>query len=81
MKKLDPLSYLKLNKWQRFQYKLECFFCSVPAFFTNLGMKIWFAIKGFGLKIANIFKNIYFTFKEGDVFTRISFFIISFPTS
>lgn len=78
MKKLDPLSYLKLNKWQRFQYKLECFFSSIPAFFTNLGMKIWFAIKGFGLKIANIFKNIYFTFKEGDVFTRISFFIMGF---
>ena len=79
MKKLDALSYLKLNVWQRLAYKFKYFFAEkLPAFFVNLGRKIWSGIKALGLGIANFFKFLFFTFKEGDIFTKISYFIMGF---
>ena len=79
MEKLDALSYLKLNVWQRFAYKFKYFFAEkLPTFFVNLGRKIWGGIKALGLGIANFFKFLFFTFKEGDIFTKISYFIMGF---
>ena len=79
MEKLDALSYLKLNVWQRFAYKFKYFFAEkLPTFFVNLGRKIWGGIKALGLGITNFFKFLFFTFKEGDIFTKISYFIMGF---
>ena len=79
MEKLDALSYLKLNKWQRFLYKFKYFFAvKVPSFFFKVGANIWKGMKSFGLGFARFFKNLFLTFKEGDKFTRISYLIMGF---
>lgn len=78
MKKLDAISYLQLNAWQKFVYRLKISFAKIPLFFMNLGKKIWGLIKGIGLGIFGIFKNLFLAFKEGDKYTRISFIVMGF---
>ncbi len=79
MKKLDAFEYLKLSIWAKLTYKLAFFFVEkIPSFFKNLGLKIWGGIKALGLGIANFFKFLFFTFKDGDIFTKISYFIMGF---
>ena len=78
MEKLDAISYLQLNGWQKFVYKLKCFFASIPVFFKNLGIKIWGFLKAFGLAIYNFFRNIVLTFVHGSIYTRVSYFIMGF---
>ena len=74
---LDPLSYLKLNRWQKLGYKIKYFYLiKIPRFFKNLGLKIWKGIKGFGLGVAHFFKNLVITFKDGDIWTKLSYFFM-----
>ena len=40
MKKLNDLEYLQLSKFDAFLYKLKLFFCAIPLWFKNLGLKI-----------------------------------------
>lgn len=78
MIRLDTLSYLKLNKWQRLIYNLKLFFCGIPKWFLRLFTQIWLAIKTIGLKIADIFKDIGTTFVRGSWKTKVSYFIMGF---
>ncbi len=78
MRRYSDLEYLKLNKLQRFFYKIACFFVGIPGFFKRLGIKIWQFIKKIGLGIANIFVDLFLTFKNGDYKTRISYVLMGF---
>lgn len=78
MKQLSVLDYLKLNKWQRFVYKLECFFCAIPVWFVNLFKSIGRAFKKFGLWFWNNIKDIGKTFVKGSWKTKVSFLIMGF---
>lgn len=78
MKKLSNLEYLKLNKFEKFLYKLISFFVAIPVFFQNLGIKIWNSIKKFGLKIKNLALEIFYTFKNGKWQTKVSYLIMGF---
>ncbi len=78
MKQYSNLEYLKLSKWQKFCYKFLNFFCGIPKWFKNLGLKIWAGLKWLGLFIANNILDIISTFKNGDWKTRISFLIMGF---
>ena len=78
MKKLSDLDYLKLNKFQAFLYKLKLFFCAIPIWFKNLGLKILNFFKSCGLAIKNEIVDIITTFTKGNWAVKISFFIFGF---
>mgnify|MGYP006896665505 CR=1 FL=1 len=40
MQKLSSLEYLKLSKAQAFFYNLRLFFCAIPLWLKNLGLKL-----------------------------------------
>lgn len=75
---LDSLAYLKLTRWQKFIYKLKCFFCGIPHWFADKGKKIGRAFKKFGLKFADNCVDIWRTFKNGSWSTRVSFLVMGF---
>ena len=74
----SPIQYLALSRGQKFAYKLGNFFRKIPSKIANVFKKIGKFFKNIGLGIANFFKNIVVTFKDGDAFTRTSFFIMGF---
>lgn len=78
MEYLSSLDYLKLNKWQKFVYKLKCFFCAIPNWFVTRFKKIGNAFKRFGIKVKDNFVDIWNTFKNGTWSTRVSFLIMGF---
>ncbi len=78
MKKLNDLDYLKLSKFHAFWYKLALFFCSIPIWFKNLGIKIWKGIKNCGLAIKDEVLDIVTTFTKGNFAVKISFLIFGF---
>ena len=78
MTRYSDLEYLKLSKGQRFLYKLALFFCSIPTFFKNLGLKILGFFKSLGLGIAKEFKFLTETFKNGSAPTKISYVVMGF---
>lgn len=78
MTRYSDLEYLKLSKGQRFLYKLALFFCSIPTFFKNLGLKILGFFKSLGLGIAKEFKFLTETFKNGSAPTKISYLVMGF---
>lgn len=78
MKKLSDLDYLKLNKFQAFLYKLKLFFCAIPIWLKNLGLKILNFFKSCGLGIKNEIVDIITTFTKGNWAVKISFFIFGF---
>ena len=75
MKKLNDLEYLKLNKLQAFWYKLQLFFCAIPAWFKRLGLKIVDLFKSFGIAVKDEAVDIFSTFKKGNWAVRLSFLI------
>ncbi|MCH5351135.1 MAG: sugar ABC transporter permease [Clostridiales bacterium] len=75
---LDSLAYLKLNKWQKFVYKLQCFFCAIPGWFLNLFKKIGRFFKNLGIKIKDNFVDIWYTFVNGSWSTKVSFLVMGF---
>ena len=72
------LQYLKLSKFGRFWWKVAHFFTGIPGWFKNLGISIFKYIKKFFAYIGNIFLDVFYTFKNGDWKTRMSFFIMGF---
>ena len=74
----DSLEFYKLNGLQKTFYKLLWFFLSVPKTVINIFKKAFYSIKGFILKTFSVFKNFVRFFKEGDVYTRLSYFIMGF---
>ena len=78
MKRMSDLEYLRLNKIQKFFYKLACFFMAIPTWFVNLGKKIWGLIKKVGIGIKNLFVGIVTTFTKGTWKTKVSYVIMGF---
>ena len=78
MKRLNDLEYLKLNKLQAFWYKLLLFFCAIPVWFKNLGLKIWNSIKSGAQGIKNEVVSIVTTFTKGNWAVKLSFLIFGF---
>jgi arabinogalactan oligomer/maltooligosaccharide transport system permease protein len=78
MKKLNDLEYLKLNKFKAFWYKVLLFFCAIPTWFKNFGLKIGNGIVDFGRGIKNGVLDIVTTFTKGNWAVKISFFIFGF---
>lgn len=78
MTQLDTLEYLKLNKWQKFIYNLQCFFFGIPGWFLDKFKKIGRAFKNLGLKIADNFVDLYNTFENGSWSTRVSYLVMGF---
>lgn len=78
MKKLEMLDYLRLNKWEKFLYNLQSFFCGIPGWFAkkfkSLGRKIVDLALAFKENILDIGR----TFKKGRWQTRVSFFVMGF---
>lgn len=78
MKKYSDLEYLRLSKFKRIIYNLICFFAAIPSFFVNIGKSIWKSIKKISTTIADIFKEIVLTFKNGSTSTRISYLVMGY---
>ena len=76
MKRYSDLEFLKLSKGQKFLYKLTSFFAAIPRAIGNLFLAIGRFFKNLGLGVANEFKDIFTTFKEGDWKTRASFLVM-----
>lgn len=81
MKKYSGLEYLQLTKLQRFGYKFLAFFCGIPLWFKNLGIKIWNQLKRFGLFVAHDTVDLVNTFKNGDWKTRLSYLVMGFGSA
>lgn len=77
-KELKAAEYLKLNRWQRFAYRLKAFFCAIPGWFVALFKKIGKFFKNLGLKIADNVVDLWNTFKNGSWSTRVSFLVMGF---
>lgn len=78
MQRLNDLDYLKLTKLQKFIYRLKLFIFSIPSLFKGLGSKILNLFKNGGKAIGNEFVDVARTFKNGDIKTKLSFFIMGF---
>ena len=78
MKRYSDLEYLKLSKWERFQYKFLSFFASIPVAIWHAicGIGKWF--KKAGLGIVNEIKDVVMTFVNGDWKTKLSYPIMGF---
>lgn len=76
--RLNDLDYLKLNKWQKFWYKLKLFFCAIPGWFVNLFKKIGRAFVRFGLYVKDTAVDIWTTFVKGSWQTKVSYLVMGF---
>lgn len=78
MKRYSDLEYLRLSKWNKFVYRLLCFFAAIPRaigrFFLNLGRKL----KGAALSLGRGAKGLAETFVQGDWKTKISYVVMGF---
>lgn len=78
MKRYSDLEYLRLSKWQKFTYTLTCMIFAVPGsiaqFFAFLASCVKKGLQG----VRDEFVDIYLTFKEGDIKTKLSFVIMGF---
>jgi len=77
-RRYSDLEYLRLNVWQKFVYRLLCFFVAIPKWFKNLGLKIWHGIKKISLAIAHEAQDIVMTFIHGDWKTKTSYVVMGF---
>ncbi len=78
MKQYSDLEYLGLSKGEKFSYRLQCFFASIPA-----GLKKFFGgiggyFKNAGCAVGNEAKDIVRTFVQGDWKTKLSYLVMGF---
>lgn len=78
MKRYSDLEYLKLNKFQRFGYKLKLFFVGIPKWFLKIFKAIGHFFVWLGLGIKNEVVDICRTFVKGDWKTKISYVVMGF---
>ncbi len=78
MKKYSDLEYLRLSKWQKFLYKIQNFFVSIPLALLDVLYAIGDFFKGVGLAIAGFFKDLVMTFVRGDWKTKTSYLVMGF---
>ncbi len=72
------LSYLRLNKFQKFIRSFIYFFVSIPSHLWHLICSIGGLFKRFGLAVGGEFKDLFVTFKEGDAKTRVSYLVMGY---
>lgn len=70
------IDYMQLNPFERFWYKFKEFFRTLPAKFKVFFCAVGKAIKKFILGIANGVKDFAVGFAQGDVITKLSYFIM-----
>ena len=78
MKKLNDLEYLKLSKFEAFQYKFLMFLCAIPGWIWHGLVKAYQAVLGFLTSILEGFVDIGTTFTKGNWAVKLSFFIFGF---
>lgn len=78
MQKYSDLEYLKLSKWNKFLYKIAAFFLAIPGAIKNGIFSIGRFFKEAAIDVRDEFKDIGATFKNGDVNTRVSYFVMGF---
>lgn len=78
MKKIDDIELLRLNKLQRFFYKLKCFFVAIPFAIWNFIKSIGKFFKKLGINIYIFFRDLVRTFIRGDYRTKVSYLIMGF---
>jgi len=78
MKHYSDLEYLKLSKWQRFQYRFLSFFAGIPKAIWGLIVAIGTWFKNAGLAIGREAKDIVQTFVQGDWKTKVSYLVMGF---
>ena len=69
---------MRLTKVQLFFYKIINFFKSIPGWIVKLIKTVWNVIKSFFLWLKNDLADIANTFVNGDIKTKISYFIMGF---
>ncbi len=78
MKTYSDLEYLRLNKFQKFLYKVARFFVGIPRWFLNLFIAIGNFFAKAGIYIKDEVVDVFMTFKNGDWKTRLSYVIVGF---
>ena len=78
MERYTDLQYLKLSKGKKLLYSIACFFLDIPAAIRKGIFAVGRFFKKLGLGIAEEFKDIYITFRDGDYKTRVSYLIMGF---
>lgn len=78
MKTYSDLEYLRLNKFQKFLYKVARFFVGIPRWFLNLFKKIGKFFAKLGIRVKDEAVDVFMTFKNGDWKTRLSYVIVGF---
>ena len=69
---------LRLSKTEKKIYSLMSIVLGIPAFFKNVGLAIWNAIKAAGSAIGKEFADLGSTFVHGDWKTKFSYVIMGF---
>ena len=72
------LEYLKFPKYRRAFIKLGNFFAALPRGVVGIIFAIGRFFRGLGTTVADIFKDIVLTWKNGDWKTRVSYFVFGF---
>ena len=78
MKQYTDLEYLRLSKGKRFLHKIAAFFTSIPKAVKNGIFSIGRFFKKCGIGIKDEFVDIGRTFKNGDIKTKLSYFVMGF---
>ena len=75
---ISDMDYLKLDKWQKFEYRFIKFFVSIPKAIWKLLKTIGKGIVSFVKLIGRECKDIVMTFVQGDWKTKVSFLVMGF---
>ncbi|MBR6506217.1 MAG: sugar ABC transporter permease [Clostridia bacterium] len=74
----DSLDFYKLNGLQKVFYKFLWFITAVPKTALNILKKAFYSVRDFVFKTFSVIRNIVRIFRDGDIYTRISYFIMGF---
>ena len=75
---LSDLEYLRLPKYRRAGHKLGSFLASLPRKIVAIAFAIGRFFRGVGYTVADVFREIVTTWKNGDYKTRTSYFVMGF---
>ena len=78
MKRISDLEYLRLSKFEKFQYKFVRFFVGIPQALWKFVLSIGHFFKNCGLAIGREARDIIMTFVKGDWKTKISYLVMGF---
>ncbi len=73
---MNYIDYVQLNPFQRFFYKLKCFFMAIPGALSSFFQKVGKGIVSFFVGIGNFFKDYVNNFRVGGLATKLSYIIM-----